>query len=273
MAKGKHPAPFRTRKLSPSAPMVLHAGACGRVGRRRTFFRRGPPASAALFAAFPGPDSVAPTCVLPKEYLMPAADDRSRGRRPVERAFREAGAARWPRQPTPRARRQARAAQPAAAATSAAVGKPRRPARRRQAGATSGTAARTAPAARPGAGGATTCPRRERTAVQAEYDGPPIPDDITGKELDPHVRPAEVAAGEARSPRRPAPGGRGAADGRPTPRRRTSTPWRPGPAQRGCRDRPRGERRGGLRRRQVQGSADRVQGRPPDERQRRCTCR
>ena len=24
MAKGKRPAPFRTRKLSPSAPMVLH---------------------------------------------------------------------------------------------------------------------------------------------------------------------------------------------------------------------------------------------------------
>ena len=36
MAKGKHPAPFRTRKLSPSAPMVLHVRACGRVGRRRT---------------------------------------------------------------------------------------------------------------------------------------------------------------------------------------------------------------------------------------------
>ena len=43
MAKGKHPAPFRTWKLSPSAPMVLHAGACGRVGRRRTSFQYGPP--------------------------------------------------------------------------------------------------------------------------------------------------------------------------------------------------------------------------------------
>ncbi len=36
MAKGKHPVPFRTRKLSPSAPMVLRGGPRGRVGRRRT---------------------------------------------------------------------------------------------------------------------------------------------------------------------------------------------------------------------------------------------
>jgi hypothetical protein len=36
MAKGKHPVPFRTRKLSPSAPMVLRGGLRGRVGRRRT---------------------------------------------------------------------------------------------------------------------------------------------------------------------------------------------------------------------------------------------
>ena len=36
MARGKRPAPFRTRKLSLSAPMVLHGGLCGRVGRRRT---------------------------------------------------------------------------------------------------------------------------------------------------------------------------------------------------------------------------------------------
>ena len=36
IAKGKHPDPFRTRKLSPSAPMVLRGGPRGRVGRRRT---------------------------------------------------------------------------------------------------------------------------------------------------------------------------------------------------------------------------------------------
>src|SRR5271168_4037205 len=34
VAKGFHPFPSRTRKLSPSAPMVLHARVCGRVGRR-----------------------------------------------------------------------------------------------------------------------------------------------------------------------------------------------------------------------------------------------
>ena len=33
VAKGSHPFPSRTRKLSPSAPMVLHARVCGRVGR------------------------------------------------------------------------------------------------------------------------------------------------------------------------------------------------------------------------------------------------
>src|SRR5205807_10395045 len=42
MAKGKRPVPFRTRKLSPSAPMVLPWRRGGRVGRRRTFFGVGP---------------------------------------------------------------------------------------------------------------------------------------------------------------------------------------------------------------------------------------
>src|SRR5690348_17848520 len=41
IAKGKHPVPFRTRKLSPSAPMVLRGGLRGRVGRRRTSFAEG----------------------------------------------------------------------------------------------------------------------------------------------------------------------------------------------------------------------------------------
>jgi hypothetical protein len=36
IAWGKRPVPFRTRKLRPTAPMVLHPGGCGRVGRRRT---------------------------------------------------------------------------------------------------------------------------------------------------------------------------------------------------------------------------------------------
>lgn len=37
IAKGKHPVPYRTRKLSLSAPMVLQPRGCGRVGRRRTY--------------------------------------------------------------------------------------------------------------------------------------------------------------------------------------------------------------------------------------------
>src|SRR6266542_2222804 len=46
-AEGKHPVPFRTRKLSPPAPMVLPWRRGGRVGRRRDFFRRA--ASGRLF--------------------------------------------------------------------------------------------------------------------------------------------------------------------------------------------------------------------------------
>ncbi len=40
IAKRKHPFPFRTRKLSSSAPMVLRGGLRGRVGRRRNLFKK-----------------------------------------------------------------------------------------------------------------------------------------------------------------------------------------------------------------------------------------
>jgi hypothetical protein len=43
IAVGSHPFPFRTRKLSPPAPMVLGGRLPGRVGRRRiSHFERGP---------------------------------------------------------------------------------------------------------------------------------------------------------------------------------------------------------------------------------------
>ena len=42
LARGSHPFPSRTRKLSPSAPMVLHAQVCGRVGRRPIKSRKTP---------------------------------------------------------------------------------------------------------------------------------------------------------------------------------------------------------------------------------------
>ncbi len=43
MARGKHLFPFRTEKLSPSAPMVLGPQGPGRVGRRRFSYRSGCP--------------------------------------------------------------------------------------------------------------------------------------------------------------------------------------------------------------------------------------
>ena len=57
IAWGKRPVPFRTRKLRPTAPMVLHPGGCGRVGHRRNTIKRsrtpnhvgGPPAFNRLF--------------------------------------------------------------------------------------------------------------------------------------------------------------------------------------------------------------------------------
>src|SRR5437763_14204267 len=41
-AGGKHPFPFRTRQLSPPAPMVLRAQVGGGVGRRREVFSKRP---------------------------------------------------------------------------------------------------------------------------------------------------------------------------------------------------------------------------------------
>ena len=53
IAKGKHPVPFRTRKLSPSAPMVLRGGPRGRVGRRRTSPVEAAPGTGAASTALP----------------------------------------------------------------------------------------------------------------------------------------------------------------------------------------------------------------------------
>ena len=57
MAAGRHPFPFRTRKLSPPAPMVLGEESPGRVGRRRDLLTKAsprPPARA-CFASGPAP--------------------------------------------------------------------------------------------------------------------------------------------------------------------------------------------------------------------------
>src|SRR4030095_74998 len=52
MAEGSHPFPFRTRKLSPPAPMVLGRRLPGRVGRRRISLEEGR-LRAVLFAFSP----------------------------------------------------------------------------------------------------------------------------------------------------------------------------------------------------------------------------
>lgn len=51
IAWGKRPVPFRTRKLRPTAPMVLHPGGCGRVGHRRNIIQARP-----RTRKCPGPD-------------------------------------------------------------------------------------------------------------------------------------------------------------------------------------------------------------------------
>src|SRR4051794_19873042 len=53
MAAVSHPFPFRTRKLSPPAPMVLGGPPPGRVGRRRIFSERAPSIRTGLVCVFP----------------------------------------------------------------------------------------------------------------------------------------------------------------------------------------------------------------------------
>src|SRR5438874_4132848 len=53
MAEGRHPVPFRTRKLSPPAPMVLPWRRGGRVGRRRDFLRQEPPSGGSFAFRYP----------------------------------------------------------------------------------------------------------------------------------------------------------------------------------------------------------------------------
>lgn len=52
IAAGKRPVPFRTRKLSLPAPMVLHSTGCGRVGHRRNIIHGRPPTLLGAFRHF-----------------------------------------------------------------------------------------------------------------------------------------------------------------------------------------------------------------------------
>ena len=49
LAEGPHPFPFRTRKLSPPAPMILHGKPCGNVGHRRNINQKAAGSSPRLF--------------------------------------------------------------------------------------------------------------------------------------------------------------------------------------------------------------------------------
>ena len=71
---GSHPFPFRTRKLSPPAPMVLGRRLPGRVGRRRiSQTERGPSGPRSSFSyLFIGPIRSAPWPPLPLD--VPPAD-------------------------------------------------------------------------------------------------------------------------------------------------------------------------------------------------------
>src|SRR6185437_266289 len=63
-AQGPHPFPFRTRQLSPAAPMVLQSRGCGRVGRRQPFLRK--PHPAPLGGAF---------CIASQDRYKPSASE------------------------------------------------------------------------------------------------------------------------------------------------------------------------------------------------------
>src|SRR6266516_5100317 len=62
IAEGKRPVTFRTRKLSPPAPMVLHPRECGRVGRRRTHPTPRAAHNRAALDAFPNLCDAFPDC-------------------------------------------------------------------------------------------------------------------------------------------------------------------------------------------------------------------
>ncbi len=85
IAWGKRPVPSRTRKLRPTAPMVLHPEGCGRVGHRRTTPQKGrapahQSAGAPLINPHPtgpdGPGADAPPVPQPRADLPAAHTDR-----------------------------------------------------------------------------------------------------------------------------------------------------------------------------------------------------
>lgn len=86
-AEGPHPTPFRTRKLSPPAPMVMSWQRGVRVGRRRRFSSPvdSPAESAGVFCF-----------LLPGRGTARGATDRKVGERPGRRGEKGRGAADGP---------------------------------------------------------------------------------------------------------------------------------------------------------------------------------
>src|SRR5688572_24963669 len=155
MARGKHPATFRTRKLSLSAPMVLRGRLRGRVGRRRTIFSARP-----LLRG-------RPRCISPCVTLSP--DNRRTSQMSESKRPRQGGSG-----PD---RRRGRPDQRPAKGNDRRTGRGRPTTRSAQ-----------------GAGRGRDDRRRDavpdRTEDQKIYDGPPIPDDVSAKDLDKQARQA-----------------------------------------------------------------------------------
>jgi hypothetical protein len=87
LARGKHLFPFRTEKLSPSAPMVLGSQGPGRVGRRRFLYAHEPPLGAARGVLWPiryyvtRGSLTTPTCALHPRKTSAARRSRATLRR------------------------------------------------------------------------------------------------------------------------------------------------------------------------------------------------
>src|SRR3954453_14447042 len=157
LARGKYPVPSRTRKSSLSAPMVLQPGGCGRVGRRRTILSWRPPVW------------VASTCLTSTPTGRAMANE-GRGAGPRRGGDPRRPAAGGSRGSSDRGTQGSRGRSGASAGQGAgrrASGSEKQPFSRSR-----------RDDRRPGA------QERPRSTDQATYDGPPIDEKITGKELD-----------------------------------------------------------------------------------------
>ncbi len=209
IATGKHPDPSRTRKLSLPAPMVLPPRGGGRVGRRRTSFpAEATPAVAS--AALRRPDwRATATAPLPTAQ-RPTTPEKvtTRGRpatHPASRTRnRRSGAVgRRPRQDRQASQPGRQAAWPGRQAPRPAATRPRGRGERLPAASVAPGPARVPRARATGRGPSEE--QRPRSASQAVYDGPPIPEDITGRRAGPlHQRPAQGSARRSSRPASPA---------------------------------------------------------------------